>query len=48
MKRAALTVELNPLVANRSQLVVAISGCYWGINDVRIFNELLDSRLRAV
>ena len=31
MKRAALTLELNPLAANRSQLGVAIIG-YWGMN----------------
>jgi predicted dehydrogenase len=49
MKGATLTDELNALAANTSQLGVAIIGCgYWGMNYVRIFNELLDAQVRAV
>jgi predicted dehydrogenase len=49
MKGTALTAELSALAANRSQLGVAIIGCgYWGMNYVRIFNELLDSQVCAV
>src|SRR5580693_2113455 len=37
----------NPPAAKK--LGIAIVGCgYWGMNYVRIFNELLDSQVRAV
>lgn len=49
MKGESLTVELSALAATRSQLGVAVIGCgYWGMNYVRIFNELLDSQICAV
>lgn len=43
----SLAVNTIPLVAN--PLRIAIVGCgYWGMNYVRIFNELMESRLVAV
>src|SRR5579864_4819331 len=43
----SLAVSAMPLVAN--PLRIAVIGCgYWGMNYVRIFNELLESRLVAV
>src|SRR5882724_7882830 len=48
MNAGARAVE-NDNPGNRSQLGIAIIGCgYWGMNYVRIFNELLDSQVRAV
>ena len=44
---ASLGVNAAPMVAN--PLRIAVVGCgYWGMNYVRIFNELLESRLVAV
>src|SRR5258708_36669730 len=49
MNAGARVVEPNDNPGNRSQLGIAIIGCgYWGMNYVRIFNELLDSQVRAV
>jgi len=49
MNAGARAVEPNDNPGNRSQLGIAIIGCgYWGMNYVRIFNELLGSQVRAV
>src|SRR6266478_9853408 len=47
--RGARSVELNENPADSSQLGIAIIGCGdWGMNYVRIFNDPLDSQVRAV
>jgi len=49
MKTDPVSVEFNEEPASTSQIGVAIVGCgYWGMNYVRIFNELLESRVVAV
>jgi predicted dehydrogenase len=49
MNAGAKVVEFNEISGIRPQLGIAIIGCgYWGMNYVRIFNELLDSQVRAV
>jgi len=49
MNAGAKVIEFNEISGIRPQLGIAIIGCgYWGMNYVRIFNELLDSQVRAV
>src|SRR5258707_1902489 len=49
MNVGARPVELKENHGNGSQLGIAIIGCgYWGMNYVRIFNELMGSQVRAV
>src|SRR6266513_2659403 len=49
MNAGARPVDLNYNPGSSSHLGIAIVGCgYWGMNYVRIFNELLDSQVRAV
>src|ERR1700756_2870201 len=49
MNAGVKAVKLIENPEKGSQLGIAIIGCgYWGMNYVRIFNELLDSQVRAV
>jgi predicted dehydrogenase len=49
MKAKVMSIELQENSRKSGQIGVAVVGCgYWGMNYVRIFNELLDSRVAAV
>jgi predicted dehydrogenase len=49
MSSAVLSLKVNEPPAITSPVGIAIVGCgYWGMNYVRIFNELLESRVVAV
>jgi predicted dehydrogenase len=49
MNAEGRAAELNKIRGISPQLGIGIIGCgYWGMNYVRIFNELLDSQVRAV
>src|SRR5690348_7577227 len=49
MNGGARVIDLNVNPENRSPVGIGIIGCgYWGMNYVRIFNELLDTQVRAV
>src|SRR2546422_6620048 len=45
----AMAAKLNPAASIPNPVRIAVIGCgYWGTNYVRVFNELLDSRVVAV
>jgi predicted dehydrogenase len=49
MKSNVLSLEAKPVPAVANTVGIAVVGCgYWGMNYVRIFNELPDSRVVAV
>jgi predicted dehydrogenase len=49
MNPAVLSLQLNEKPGNTTPVGIAVVGCgYWGMNYVRIFNELVDSRVVAV
>src|SRR5882672_6254635 len=45
----AMAAKLNPAASIANPVRIGVIGCgYWGTNYVRVFNELLDSRVVAL